>query len=294
MIIFLFKDQLSMCKLFRNFESVSSHRTYLLGLLYFLINISPHLVWGKTDLLDCPPLQYTEQFNTQQRVQYIEKKPLSNPYTAPIIFAVHGLGDQGKNFAQLHRYFPQSWRMIFVEGPIIYRQGFAWYRFRCLQQHSDLYMSVDALTRLVQSFSELYPKAPIAIFGFSQGGVMSVRALHLAPHLYRAVASLSGYWMEDTYEPHEPNNIQSTIRFTQKPNARQKKTMLKSHIPKLMIAHGKKDRVVSFTEAKKLQNKFTHEGYSVKLLTFDGAHRIPKTVIQSLIKFLSHAFESQP
>jgi phospholipase/carboxylesterase len=290
MIIPLLKYQISICNFFQYFKSFSFNRISFIGLFYLLMNVSPHLAWGEKKLSDCLPLQYTEQFNTQQRLQYIEKKPQSNSLNAPIIFAIHGLGDQGKNFARLHRYFPKTWRMIFVEGPIVYRQGFAWYRFRCLQQHSDIYGSVEALTRLVQSFSELYPKAPIAIFGFSQGGVMSIRALHLAPHLYQAVASLSGYWMDYTYGS---NDAQNKIRFTQKLDVHQKKTMLKSHVPKLMIAHGKKDRVVSFTEAKKLQKKFTHEGYLIKFLTFDGAHRIPQNVIQSLIEFLSYAFKSQ-
>ena len=52
-------------------------------------------------------------------------------------------------------------------------------------------------------------------------------------------------------------------------------------------------KIVSFTEARKLRSKFVHEGYLVNFVPFDGAHRIPKDVIQSLIEFLSHAFKSQ-
>ena len=163
-----------------------------------------------------------------------------------------------------------------------------------MQQYNDIHQSIEAFTRLVQSFSDLYPKAPIAVFGFSQGGVMSVRALHLAPHLYRAVASLSGYWMDHNYMS---NKTISKMTRSQKPSLSTAKPIAKPiakrPLPQLMVAHGKQDRIVPFTEAKKLQSKFINEGYPVKFLSFDGAHRIPKNVIQDLIDFLSQAFKSQ-
>ena len=119
---------------------------------------------------------------------------------------------------------------------------------------------------------------------------MSIRALDLAPHLYRAVASLSGYWMDHNYTDFEaPSKISRTLK-SDGPLA---KSTIKEILPRIMIAHGKQDRVVPFTEAKKLYSTFTHKGYLVKFLPFNGAHRIPKKVIQNLIEFLSHAFNSK-
>ena len=238
-----------------------------------------------TQLPPCKPLSYTKLFHTQQQLHYIEKSPSHLHRHAPIVFALHGLGDQAKNFAKLYRFFPKEWRVIFVEAPIKYGRGFAWYRFRCQQQNEDLILSVELFNQLVTQFRQKYPRAAVGVFGFSQGGVMSLRSVDQAPSLYHAFASLSGYWMS-------PKVLAHSHTTTHSQSTSQSHTTSQSHPakPLLFITHGQQDSVVDFKEFTEAIQVFKKKNYQVQSYPFQGKHRIPAHSMHALIQFFTKTF----
>ena len=127
-------------------------------------------IYAKVKQEACPPLVYTEKFSSNKGFKIIEKATQKTSHDSPIVFALHGLGDRIENFSKIHRFLPQNWRIIFVEAPIKYSRGFAWYRFRCMQSSQDVSVSVKALNSLVGSYKAKYKKAPIGILVLVKAG----------------------------------------------------------------------------------------------------------------------------
>ena len=216
----------------------------------------------------CPPLKPTPLFKRQHRLKSKEFKPSSPSPLAPILIGLHGLGDRIKSFSRIRRHFPASWRMIFLQAPLYSHGGFGWYRFRCAEGQIDLHTSVTVLTDTIRRIKQRYPKAPIGLFGFSQGGVMSLEALNLDPSLYQAVASLSGYWM-DSQPPQK-----------------------EAHPYPVLIAHGQQDKVVPWTQGKRSADLFKEAGYDIRWISFRQKHQIPRSLYPQLISFFRKYFES--
>ena len=208
----------------------------------------------------CPHRTPTSLFKTHNQLKKLEFPPAPPSPLSPILVGLHGLGDQAKRFARIRSRFPKDWRFIFIEAPLHYRRGFGWYRFRCDQSNNDADLSVQHLTQTIREIKETYPHAPLGLFGFSQGGVMSLKAIHFDPSLYQAVASLSGYWLGST--PHDVSQPYP-----------------------LLIAHGTQDRVVPWSKGQLSAHLFKKAGYQVQWVSFDQGHTIPHSLYPQLIDF---------
>lgn len=190
----------------------------------------------------------------------------------PIVIALHGLGHHKEGFLRLAEGLPKSWRIFAIDAPLLYRRGRAWYRFRCPQATLDLERSLDALMKTVDEITHRFPKAPKpAIFGFSQGGVMTLSAFAHNPLRWGSAASLSGYWLSS-----------SSPRLG---------TLIEA--PSLLIAHGLKDRVVPFFKGQEAAEKLGAAGAQIAWLPFDGAHHISPIVLQALEEHFEQAMKTQ-
>jgi predicted esterase len=107
----------------------------------------------------------------------------------PLIVALHGNGDTIHNFRKtLFDDLAVDARIIFVQGPYTYRNGYAWPR-----SGSELKRYGDALAEVVETLSQKYPAAtrPILI-GFSGGGCMAYYLAASYPDRYSTVIPVSG------------------------------------------------------------------------------------------------------
>ena len=216
----------------------------------------------------CDPLKLSEEVQKTGALSFQARAPEPDSPRAPVVIALHGLGHHKRGFSRLADRLPKEWRVISVDAPWRYGQGFAWYRYRCPEAEADLKSSTARLLSLIAQLKQRYPEAPKpAIFGFSQGGVMSLSALNSAPDGWSAVASLSGYWL-----PASP------------PHSAQR-----AH-PPLLMAHGAQDRVVSYTRGQRAAEHFGRAGYTVGWVPFEGGHTVSREAFEGLTTLLSDAF----
>lgn len=210
----------------------------------------------------CEELPSSENFKVSQTLFYSERPPSPPNEAAPIVIGLHGLGHHSLGFSTLGESLPKEWRVFWVQAPLSYRSGFAWYRFRCPEAEDDLKRSTDALIKLAKILQAKYPRAPKPlIFGFSQGGVMTLSALNKAPELWGAGVSFSGYWLS---------------KETPRKQERAK-------LPPLLIIHGTQDIVVKYQRGESAARLFTEAGYPVAWLDFAGGHRVNQEGLNALI-----------
>ena len=209
----------------------------------------------------CKELLKSSYFKQNGTLEYIERLPTPNHQHNPIVIALHGLGHHKEGFAQLAQKLPKSWRIFFVDATFEYNRGHAWYRFRCPQAESDLKLSMQALEKTVQQILRAYPKAPKpALFGFSQGGVMTMAMINDYPNIWSSAADFSGYWLSRTPPKKQPSTL---------------------NIP-LLIVHGEQDRVVSFNRGLEAARLMGEAGMIISWLPFAGGHHIPRIGLEQL------------
>ena len=231
---------------------------FALRVFLFLTFTTHNTGWSK-----CTKLPTSDAFSTQGQLDFRERAPTPPRPDAPLVFALHGLGHHKKGFARLGRSLPRHWRVIWVDAPLIYRQGFAWYRFRCPEAVEDAQHSTRALIKLAHTLRKRYPHAPKpAIFGFSQGGVMTLNAVNTEPNLWSAGASFSGYWLPKT-PPASLNERPGTP---------------------LLIIHGDTDSVVKLTRGQHSASLFSDAGYPVAWWGFSGGHRVTSGGLQAMTR----------
>ena len=212
----------------------------------------------------CAPLEPSVHFATHGALNTLERAPRPNVPSAPIAIALHGLGHHKEGFSKLAARLPASWRVISADAPLRYGRGYAWYRFRCLEAEADLKRSTQAVIKLAERLKERYPSAPKPVlFGFSQGGVMSLSALNQAPLMWSAVASLSGYWLNQA-SPHSAPQLS----------------------PPLLITHGTQDRVVPLKRGERAASLLSEAGYSVAWQGFEGGHTVSREAMRALMTLL--------
>ena len=244
--------------------------THSLGTLTrFGVSIVVYLGFSISGWAKCDTLPLSQAYRDHQSLTFSQREPLKNLVTSPIVIGLHGLGHHKEGFSKLTTALPESWRLIFVDAPFKYHRGYAWYRFKCPERDEDLTFSTEALIRLITQIKKRYPHAPLAIFGFSQGGVMTLSLLERVHQSLSAAASLSGYW-----------------GYTRSP-----RPTAPIHTP-LLITHGRQDRVVGLSRGENAVKLMTQIGIQVTPFYFSGGHRVTRDVLRSLIEHLQQAFST--
>ena len=134
-----------------------------------------------------PPLKYFEVLTGHPPPAPDEK--------LPIMVALHGLGDTPQLFFRAFGTdMPGRVRMIFVQGPIAYGDGFSWFDFpdgvdgMAMARFADGVSGAgervaDLIERIVREHPP--PSRPL-VFGYSQGGILS---FYLAARHAEAIAA---------------------------------------------------------------------------------------------------------
>ena len=224
---------------------------------------------SRSDKSRCEPLQRSSHYLRTGRLIYLERESTPNVPTSPIVIALHGLGHNKEGFSKVAHRLPASWRVIFIDAPLHYGRGWAWYRFRCIQAAADLSQSVEALYKTVAEIKRRYPRAPKpALFGFSQGGVMTLSAIAKHPSEWSSAASLSGYWLSE--DPLKASSLNAS--------------------PELLIAHGELDRVVPVSRGFDAAKVMGKAGALVAWFVFQGGHQVSSEVIEVLTQHVERGW----
>ncbi len=190
------------------------------------------------------------------------------PPEAPILIAIHGLGDSSIGFEKFARRLNVPFRIVIPEGPKAWRQGKrgrSWYRIgQANAEETDVESSTHRLITLIDHLQRRWPEAPAPlVIGFSQGGVMGYQLAARHPTKVSAVVSIAGYLVPRELRPKKTRGG-----------------------PPLLIVHGRRDKRVLFELGRDAETRFREAGYDVELFAHDGGHNIPKPALNAARRWL--------
>ena len=240
----------------------------LLSIFLFTVlclTLSPQAQAKKKGTCGIAPV--SKYFATHGELEWMEQAPQANDPQAPIVIALHGAGGSMQRFARRFKGFPSTWRVIYVSAPYRRGGGFGWYRFHCRQRLQDLETAIHALDRLAQRLLKRYPQAKLLnIFGFSQGAVMTLKAVETSPHLYQSATAISGFW----FSASPPRVLPQS-----------------NHKPHVMIMHSPSDKIIAIRRAKKSVQVMQKAGFAPVFITYKGGHTLPSKIKRLLYDHLN-------
>lgn len=206
-------------------------------------------------------------------LDYTVVEPAEADDALPLVLALHGRGDNAGGFARLCEELGLRARFIVVDGPLgTGGGGHAWYDQGSPTLAADVHERVATLVALLDLIAARYPKAPRpAIFGFSQGAVLTLQALVDAPGRFAAAAALSGRLVAPPPADAEPL-----------PDAQRQTAIL--------VTGGAKDHVIPVTEAWAAADALERLGYAPRRLPFPGTHSMPPQVREALVTLLRDTY----
>ncbi|HVM31650.1 MAG TPA: alpha/beta fold hydrolase [bacterium] len=206
------------------------------------------------------------------------------PPGAPVIATLHGLGTNGEDLAALAQAFHlEGCRFVLPDAPLRlpgYPPGaLAWYDFQAPERKQFL-DSREYLFKVFDRFANdpnLRPapgqakkQSPLAVIGFSQGGVMSLEAGLNYKGKLSAIVSMSGY-MPDAWQ-----------------------TLTRAEAPfdtPILLVHGTEDEVVPVEGSRKACQALKEAGYSPVLREFPMGHQITEASYKAVKEFLKEALK---
>jgi phospholipase/carboxylesterase len=107
-------------------------------------------------------------------VDFIELFPGEADETAPLVVAIHGMGDKPDNWIDTWRTFPQKAQIVLPRAFTKYGEGFSWFELRDGMSDEELGTEVSvAEEKLWKGVARLAGPRKVIVTGFSQGGVLS-------------------------------------------------------------------------------------------------------------------------
>jgi phospholipase/carboxylesterase len=195
---------------------------------------------------------------------------------APLIVALHGLGDRPESFLGVLDGFAEDARIVAPHSNTPYSTGFAW--FPPGNGTSDVGAPAleESATRVATFIDEIARARPTLgkpiVIGFSQGGALAFTiATHHAASIGAAIPM--GGWLPPSLVP----------ASAPPPNS-----------PPIVALHGTADLRVPFGTTQTAVERLSGLGYPATLRAFDGVgHAIPPPVREALFVALDAACAAQ-
>jgi len=189
-----------------------------------------------------------------------------------LLVVLHGLGDSLDGY----RWLPSelglpSLNYLLVNAPDPYYEGWSWFDIHH-DRGGGIRRSWKLLAELLDHLrTEGWPTEQTALFGFSQGCLMTWEAGLRYPHHFAGLVGVSG-WV------HEHQQLLSGLS----PLARQQR---------FLVTHGTDDPLIPFAEVKKQVEELQAAGLNVAWHVFRKAHTIAGPAELDLIRdFLTKSF----
>ncbi len=198
-------------------------------------------------------------FDTVESFFYRVKFPEDfNPPTAvPVVIGLHGLGGSPDNFIKIWDRIENP-NFIFVVPQAPYPIGdnaFSWYRGEHGTEEwgHSLLLAGNYVLDLVEQIQNEYPVSDIYLFGFSQGGCLSLYTGIIEPDLFTAVIPASGWLAEDFISDEQ---------------------LFNSSEMKIELMHSPEDRGVPFELAQRAVSVLSVNNWDVTLNQTEGPHAV--------------------
>jgi len=125
---------------------------------------------------------------------------------APLIVALHGLGDSPAGFQGLFERFPAPARFLLPAGPEPRGDGFSWYPYPAADDEAlaaGLAASADRVAQLIAAHG-----GSAVVTGFSQGGMLSFALAAQHPEVIVAAVPISGTLPAQLWPEGAPDGIE--------------------------------------------------------------------------------------
>lgn len=180
-------------------------------------------------------------------VDFIELFPGDADESAPLVVAIHGMGDKPDNWIESWRAFPAKAQIVMPRASTKYGEGFSWFEFRDGMTDEEFGAEVGgAEEKLWKAIAKLAGDRRMIVTGFSQGGILSfaIAARHPGPVVYAFPVSGS------CPGPLLPKN--------------------KAHAAPIVAFHGTSDNVLAFKWGQAAVNAFKEQGNEATLKVYPG------------------------
>jgi len=180
-------------------------------------------------------------------VDFIELFPGDADETAPLVVAIHGMGDKPDNWIDSWRTFPEKAQIVLPRAFTKYGEGYSWFEFRDGMTDAEFGAEVGAAEeKLWKAIAKLAGPRRIIVTGFSQGGMLSfaIAARHAGQVVYAFPVSGS------CPGPLLPKD--------------------KAKAAPLVAFHGTSDNVLAFKWGQGAVNAFKEQGNDATLKAYPG------------------------
>lgn len=221
-----------------------TRRHVLLGLGAVAIGGAP-LVSGCTRARSGAPSW--PRTTTHEGVEVIELFPRGADEGAPLVVAIHGMGDRPDRWVETWRQFPRRVEIALPRAFDAYGDGFSWFAFEDGMTDEQFGAEVGAAeARLWRAIAKLAGRRRAIVTGFSQGGILSFAMAARHPgevvRAFPVAGSCPGPLL-----PHD-----------------------RSRAAPLLAFHGTADRVLDVKWGREAVRAFKEQGNEADLREYDG------------------------
>lgn len=194
---------------------------------------------------------------------------------APLVIALHGLGDRPEHFVHVFDGFPAAARVVAPHSNTPYSDGYSWFDFRPSDPDFSAPGIARAATTLAAFANAMSRRRPTVgkpiVVGFSQGGALSFALAALHPEAVGAAFPMSGWFPALLWPAQKPDRAPPIVAF-----------------------HGTADHVVPIERMRPGASRLASLGYSIDVREFDGVgHAVPEPVRAAMFGALSEACEHE-
>jgi phospholipase/carboxylesterase len=193
------------------------------------------------------------------------------------VVLLHGFGAAGDDLVSLARSLARPRTRFVVPAGLLTlgNGGRAWWQLAqrpAYDAEQELLVDPDALLRarravqgVLSTIRERYAPDALFIAGFSQGAMLSLDVAAQPSAGVDRVAVLSGALPQPTA------------------HALAKRV----NLPRVLVSHGRQDRILRFAGAEHLVQRLEASGYAVTFRPFEGGHEIPLEIRYALRNFFA-------
>ncbi len=198
----------------------------------------------------------------------------------PLIVGLHGFGGDAVNFSGIWDRFEQK-DFIYVTLRAPYSLpgksgGFSWIpvdipdnaipeaEMESLQEASNILVEAYVLDSIEQIRKD-YPVSSVYLMGFSQGAMQSLVIGLRHPKKIEGIVSIGGKLFAEALSPAEMKGAKKI---------------------RILIAHGKDDRIVNTDDGRTARDILTKNGNPVEYVEFDGGHIISEAALKAVSTFV--------
>jgi phospholipase/carboxylesterase len=180
-------------------------------------------------------------------VDFIELFPGEADETAPLVVAIHGMGDKPDNWIESWRTFPAKAQIVLPRAFTKYGDGWSWFELKDGMTDAELGTEVGgAEEKLWKAIAKLAGPRRLIVTGFSQGGILSFAMAARHPDKIAYAFPVSG----SCPGPLLPKD--------------------KARAAPLVAFHGTSDNVLAFKWGQGAVNAFKEQGNEASLKAYPG------------------------